>query len=82
MRNSFEHIVSAAAFRETGDLDAGTLSYITKGGTWVLASKGIYNDDGRPHDLVAVLQDGSVLPLRPTVNPELVQQLTDAFRTP
>lgn len=49
--------------------------YTTPGGTTMICSRAIYNDDDRPHDLVAVLAGRVVVPLRPTVNPDLVSGL-------
>lgn len=76
---SFDHLVDAAKSRTTGQLDTFTSAYITDGGTYVVASTTMINDDDRPHDLVAVLPlalEGShVVVLRPTVNPQLVQAL-------
>lgn len=76
-------IINAATHRETGAIDTFTCAYITDGGTWVITSARKWNDDDRPHDLVAVLPmaiEGSrVLVLRPTVDPELVTALRAAF---
>lgn len=77
--STFEHIADAALTRTTGTLDHATFAYVSDGGTWMLASHPRWNDDGKPHDLAAVLRDGTVLALRPTVNPELIQQLREAF---
>ncbi|SIO86963.1 hypothetical protein [Nocardiopsis sp. JB363] len=77
----FTHIVNAAGDRITGKLDYATEAYVTDGGTYVIASTTMINDDERSHDLVAVLplpiEDTRVVVLRPTVNPDLV----DALRT-
>lgn len=75
----FTHIVNAAGDRITGKLDYATEAYVTDGGTYVIASTTMINDDERPHDLVAVLplpiEDTRVVVLRPTVNPDLVDAL-------
>lgn len=79
----FDHIVDAAQSRTTGQLDPFTTAYITEGGTWIVASDGRSNDDGGAHDLLAVvpanIEDTRVLPLRVTVNPDLIQALRDAL---
>lgn len=79
----YAHIIDAVAARATGPLDYATVGYVTDGGTYVVASSARLNDDGRTHDLVAVLPmpiEGSrVLVLRPTVNPDLIVALRSAF---
>lgn len=56
----------------------------TKGGTYIVASNGALSADGRPVDLVAVVVTLSgeldAIPLRPTVNPELVDEIKAALR--
>lgn len=76
----YERIAAAAAQRRTGRLDAWTLAYLTKGGTYMIASAAAGNDDDRPHDLIAVLLDGTVLVLRPTVNPDLFEAVAEAVQ--
>lgn len=82
-RDDFSHIVEAAQVRSTGQLDPFTISYVTDGGTWIVASNPQSNDDGTAHDLIAVIPfdvEGSrVLPLRITANPDLVHALRDAL---
>lgn len=77
----FAHIVHAAGDRITGELDYATEAYVTDGGTYVIASTTMINDNERPHDLVAVLplpiEDTRVVALRPTVNPDLVDALRE-----
>ncbi|NKY96546.1 hypothetical protein [Nocardiopsis alborubida] len=79
--HGFAHIVHAAGDRITGKLDYATEAYVTDGGTYILASTTMINDDERPHDLVAVLplpiEDTRVVVLRPTVNPDLVDALRE-----
>ena len=70
--NSYREIAEAVAARTTGDLGGLLEAYVTKGGTYVLSSNPVMNDDYRPHDLLAVTAGGDVLPLRPTVHPDLV----------
>lgn len=82
----FTHIVDAAQSRTTGQIDPFTVAYITHGGTWVVASDGRGNDDGADHDLLAVIpasvEGTRVLPLRVTVNPDLVNFLREALDGP
>lgn len=51
----------------------------TKGGTYVIASAGKWNDNGKPRDLVAILPgnlgQGRVLALYIAVNPALVAEI-------
>lgn len=54
-------------------------SYITKGGTYVIASRGKTNDDGKPRDLVTVTRDGRALAMTPLVNPQLVAEVQAAL---
>lgn len=79
--HGFDHIVHAARDRITGELDYATEAYVTDGGTYVIASTTVTNDDERPHDLVAVLplplEETRVVVLRPTVNPDLVDALRE-----
>lgn len=64
-----------------GPLGAGTVAYVSRGGTYLIASAPNWNDSGEARDLVAILpmaaeRGGSrVVVLRPTVNPELVDAL-------
>lgn len=44
------------------------VGYTTKGGTFILASPPILNDDDVFHDLVAITPTGDVFPLRLTAN--------------
>ncbi|GAA1113747.1 hypothetical protein [Nocardiopsis metallicus] len=79
--HNFAHIVHSARERITGELDYATKAYVTDGGTYVISSTTMINDDERPHDLVAVLplpiEDTRVVVLRPTVNPDLVDVLRE-----
>lgn len=54
----------------------------TKGGTYVLASNGKWNDNGKPRDLLAVLPGdlghGHVLQLWVSVSPELMAEVEAA----
>ena len=55
----------------------------TKGGTYVIASSGRWNDNGRPRDLVAILPgdlgQGQVLKLYVAVSPAFVAELEAAL---
>lgn len=51
------------------------IAYTTKGGTYMIASNGKWNDSGKPRDLMAVRADGTALVLRPTVDPDFVNEL-------
>ncbi|WP_426734437.1 hypothetical protein [Glutamicibacter sp. 2E12] len=68
---------------QTGNLDTLNQVYVTAGGTYVLASRGIWNDSGKPHDLVAIvpglLGSGRVVPLDLSVNDDFVTALREAF---
>lgn len=75
----FQHVADAVITGVTGPLDAFTYAYVSDGGTYLIASLPKWNDDLLPHDLIAVLRDGTVLPLRPNVNPEMVEQIKAAF---
>jgi hypothetical protein len=51
------------------------MGYRTRGGTYILASPKGVNDDDRAHDLLAVLPDDTVIPLRYNSNPHPVREL-------
>jgi hypothetical protein len=59
--------------------DPWLLSYWTKGGTYMIANNGKQNDDLLPHDLIAVTRDGQVVAVRPTTNPDLVEEVREAL---
>ncbi len=48
---------------------AQILTYVTGGGTYILASTGLVNDDGRVHDIAAIGRGGDVVPLTFAANP-------------
>lgn len=79
MKTGFESTVAAAAERRTGQINPATLAYLTDGGTYVIATDPSWTDNGMPRDLVAVLpmklETSRVVPLFPTVNPDLVAAL-------
>lgn len=52
--------------------DPWILGYRTKGGSYIVASNGRQTDSGKPHDLMLIRLDGSVVVLRPNVNPAAV----------
>ena len=76
----WDGIIDAAATRTTGEIDFATVTYVTEGGTYIIACSPKLTDDGKPHDLVAILPAAlggtRVIPLRPTVNPDLIEALT------
>ena len=53
--------------------------YVTPGGTYMLDSRGAHNDDGHDHDLIAVLADDTVVPVRINTNPDTVLALAAAL---
>lgn len=81
--DDFSLVTGAAIERVTGEIDAFTTAYISGGGTWILATTPLSNDDGNAHDLLAVLpapiEETRVVPLRITVNPDLVNALRAAL---
>ncbi len=58
---------------------AHQIGYVTRGGTYIIATRAKWNDDDRPHDVVAILPAdwgaGRVYVLRPTVNPDWARAL-------
>ena len=77
-------VVEAVQNQYIGEIDYATISYMTRGGTYVIASAPKWNDSGEAHDLVAILPMAlenwtRVLPLRPTVNPDLLRALREAL---
>lgn len=77
-----ETIADAIAERRAVTPDVGQLrTYITKGGTYIIASRAHWNDDNRPHDLAAITRFGQVVQLKLTAAPdflEAVAALADA----
>ena len=57
-----------------------TVAYLTPGGTYMIASGAILNDDDQMHDLVAVTRGGGVHPVRYNVNPAFVRWLEPIVR--
>lgn len=57
--------------------------YLSKGGTYIIANRGIWNDNGKPRDLVVILPgdlgSGRVIPLYIAVNPEFIAELEAIF---
>lgn len=72
---------------QTGDLDGWNQAYVTAGGTYVIASRGIWNDNGKPRDLVAILpsgvmdfgMDSRVMQLNVAVNTDFLDALREAL---
>jgi hypothetical protein len=63
---------------------AQTCGYLTKGGTYILASPPIANDDDKWHDLIAITTAGTVRTLRWSADPRPVLLLLaehDAFES-
>ena len=60
----------------------GLLGYYTHGRTYMLGSPAHWNDDGQVHDLILIQPDGTVIPLRPNVNPDLVEAVTKLLAEP
>lgn len=58
----------------------------TKGGTYVIASSGKWNDNGKPRDLIAILPgdlgQGQVIALYVAVNPALVAEVETLLSVP
>ena len=79
----FEAVAEAAKFGQVGVIDPGTFGYVSEGGTYIIASRRVWNDYGIAHDLVAILPgalEGSrVLPLYVAVNPDLVSAIRAAL---
>lgn len=48
------------------------ITYITKGGTYIIASHPAWNDGGVPRDLAAIGRFGDVVQLSPTAAPEFI----------
>lgn len=64
--------------------DSGwTIGYLTKGGTYIIASNGSTTDSGQPRDLLAILPgdvgQGAVLILWVAVGPQLVDEVVAAL---
>lgn len=82
----FKDIIEAVMGAITGEINAFTETYLTEGGTYIVASSARSSDDGYPHDLLAVLpmpfETSHVIPLRPTVNPDLVATLRNVLDDP
>lgn len=57
--------------------------YFTKGGSFVLANRGMWNDNGKPRDLALILPadlgKGQVIPLYVAVNPDFIAELEAVF---
>jgi hypothetical protein len=59
--------------------DPFVLGYTTPGGSYILASNGRQSDDGRPHDLILIYPDNSLVRLRPTVSNTMIRGVKDAL---
>lgn len=79
-----EKIIVAARSWITGLISPYVFTYITDGGTYVIATDLSWTDSGKPRDLVAILPialqaDTRVVPLYIGVNPDLVVALREAL---
>jgi hypothetical protein len=54
-------------------------AYHSRGGSYLIASPARWNDKLKPVDLLLVLPDDTVIVLRPTVNPKLVEDVRQAL---
>lgn len=57
--------------------DPHLIGYRTRGGTYMIAAVGRWTDDGEDHDLIMIDIMGEVVPVRPTVNPDLVAHIRE-----
>lgn len=77
-------VVEAAQNQYVGEINYATIAYVTRGGTYVIASAPNWSDSGEARDLVAILPLAlenwtHVLPLCPTVNPDLIKALRETL---
>ena len=84
LSDRYGHSIDQIKAHKIGKIGTDLYAYTTAGGTYVLTSNARWNDDGQPHDLVAILpmalENGTrVIPLRPTVNPDLLSALREAL---
>lgn len=56
------------------------ITYISGGGTYLIASPGMWNDDNLPRDLIAIDRFGNVMALSPTVNPEFIEAVRELVK--
>lgn len=56
--------------------DPWSIGYWSRGETYIIASNGKQTDSMTPNDLVAITFNGTVVQLRPTTNPELIELVT------
>lgn len=81
-----EKVIEAAKAFRVGKIDTWTCAYITKGGSYILASNAAANDDGVAHDLIIILPaayrrfvPSRVIQLRVNVDPKLIDALRKAL---
>lgn len=60
--------------------DPQVFAYYTRGGTYIIASHALWNDDDKPKDLIAINRYGNLIQLSPTVSPELVAEVEELAR--
>lgn len=53
-------------------------TYISKGGTFMIASPALWNDSGKPQDLIAIGRCGGAVALSPTVHPDFLKAVEGA----
>lgn len=59
---------------------SAAITYISEGGTYLIASPGLWNDDGKPRDLIAIGYFGDVIALSPTVNPDFIEAVKELVK--
>lgn len=81
-----EKVIEAAKAFRVGEIDMWTCGYITKGGSYILASNAVMNDDGMAHDLVLILPSAyrhfvpsRVIQLKISAHPDLIAALREAL---
>ena len=65
-----------------GEDDPFTIGYRSAGGTYMIASKGKWNDSSRPRDLIAIVEMISgtrAIPCTPLVNPDFLAAVVAAL---
>ncbi len=54
------------------------IGYLTRGGTYIVASKGLQFDDGLDRDSIAITRWGQVVPLSIATPPDFVEEFQKA----
>ena len=55
-------------------------TYFSPGGTYLIATPGLWNDDGQDRDLIAIGRYGDVIPLSPTIDPNFLNAVKEAVK--